>query len=607
MVHRIAVLDKESCHSRKCQQECIRFCPVNLDGSECIVLGADAKAIISEELCTGCGICIKKCPFDAITILNIAEEIGEDKIHQYGINTFRLYRLPTPRKGSVVGLVGKNGVGKTTTLNILSGMQKPNLGRYETPPDWDEILDTFSGTELKSQFEKISENQLKVSLKPQAVYRIREFWKDDASSLLKRMDEKGAYSDLVQSLNLKECISKNVSDLSGGELQRLGVAIGASKEADLYLFDEPSSYNDVFQRLAVAKVIQGLADAGKAIILVEHDLTFLDYLSESIHILYGEAGVYGIVSGVLPARTGINVLLDGYLPAENVRFRDHKVNFDVFAPAGEETVLAEIVKYEELKKKYPGFTLKVQAGSIRQGQVIGVIGANALGKTTYLKMIAGVEKPDDGDIFSGARISYKPQYLSSDYDGDVKTFLWSVGGDKIDDATFQSALIQPLLIHKLYEKNVKNLSGGELQKVAILSCLIRDADIYALDEPSAFIDVEDRLTFARAIQKFVKSQGKTALIVDHDIQMIDIISDSLMIFRGASGESGSASAPQAKEDGMNSFLESLGITYRRDVETGRPRVNKPGSKLDREQKDTGRYYYLARMAEEEQVKSFEDA
>jgi ATP-binding cassette subfamily E protein 1 len=572
-----------------------------MDGSECIVLGSDAKAVISEELCTGCGICIKKCPFEAITILNIAEEIGEDKIHQYGINTFRLYRLPTPRKGSVVGLVGKNGVGKTTTLNILSGILKPNLGRYESPPGWDDILQEFGGTELKTHFEKISAGQLKVSLKPQAVYKVAEVWKGEASSLLKKVDERNAYSDLVDSLNLRECISKNVSELSGGELQRLTVAVAASKNADIYLFDEPSSYNDVYQRLAVAKVIQGLADMGKSIILVEHDLTFLDYLSENIHVLYGEPGVYGIVSSVLTARTGINVLLDGYLPTENVRFRDRRVNFEVFAPMGGEVELPEIVKYEELTKSFPGFTLKVEASSIRQGQVIGVIGANALGKTTYLKIIAGIEKSDKGEVFSGAKISYKPQYLSSDYDGDVKTFLWGVAGDKVDDPTFQSSLVEPLGMHKLFEKNVKTLSGGELQKVAILSCLIRNADIYALDEPSAFIDVEDRLTFARAIQKFVKSQGKTALIVDHDIQMVDITSDSLMIFTGVPGESGFASAPQTKEKGMNSFLESLGITYRRDIETGRPRVNKPGSKLDREQKDAGRYYYLAKVAEQAQA------
>ena len=122
---------KTDCHSRKCNLECISFCPVNKTGSDCIVLGEEAKAVISEELCTGCGICVKKCPFEAITILNLATELGKEKVHQYGINTYRLYKLPVPKRNSVVGLVGRNGVGKSTALNILAGSLKPNLGKYD--------------------------------------------------------------------------------------------------------------------------------------------------------------------------------------------------------------------------------------------------------------------------------------------------------------------------------------------------------------------------------------------------------------------------------------------------------------------------------------------
>src|SRR3990172_2059581 len=177
MVHRVAVLDRDSCVSKKCALECITFCPVNKTGSDCIVVGEDAKAIISETLCTGCGICIKKCPFEAITILNLAEELAEDKIHQYGVNTFRLYRLPIPRAGGVTGLVGANGVGKTTALNILSGNLRPNLGRYDDPPDWDEIIDVFQGTELKTHLQSLASGTFRVSVKPQAVYLIQKAWR----------------------------------------------------------------------------------------------------------------------------------------------------------------------------------------------------------------------------------------------------------------------------------------------------------------------------------------------------------------------------------------------------------------------------------------------
>ena len=593
MVNRIAIVDKDNCVSKKCGLECIKFCPVNKMGSECIVLNEDKISLIDEELCTGCGICIKKCPFEAITIVKLAEELKKEKIHQYGINDFRLYRLPVLKKGEVVGLVGRNGIGKTTAIKILSGSLIPNFGDLESKPRWDNAIEYYHGSELKEHFEKIVENNAKVSLKPQAVYKIPAIWKGSTKSLLKKVDERNVHKELLQSLSLEESANRNVTELSGGELQRLAVAIAASKDADIYFFDEPSSYNDVFQRMAVSKVIQSMADKGRCVLLVEHDLTFLDYLSDYIQIFYGEPGAYGIVSTIHPSRTGVNLLLDGYLPSENVRFRDNPVTFNVYSPANEYVESKIVAEYMDIVKKFPNFELKVESGVLRESQITGVLGGNALGKTTFIKMVAGLEKLDRGNISTEAKISYKPQYLSSDYEGTVKMLLNESSNGDYEAGAIESTLITPLGVQKLYEKEVNDLSGGELQKVAVLTCLMRDADVYALDEPSAFIDIEDRIVLARAMNRFVKSQGKSALIVDHDIQLVDIVSDSLLIFSGQSGISGTASKPMNKEEGMNTFLKNLGVTYRRDIDTGRPRVNKPGSKLDRRQKDKKTYYYLS--------------
>ena len=162
----------------------------------------------------------------------------------------------------------------------------------------------------------------------------------------------------------------------------------------------------------------------------------------------------------------------------------------------------------------------------------------------------------------------------------------------LEEALFQTEMLRPLKIMKLYEKQVNELSGGELQKISILMCLMQNADIYALDEPSAFVDVEDRLVIGRAINKFIKNRGKSAIIIDHDIQLIDLISDKLIIFQGKPGINGIGSEIQSKFGGMNMFLKDMEITYRRDIESGRPRVNKPGSRLDREQKTSGVYYHI---------------
>ena len=591
--HRVAVLDEELCQPRKCGQECILYCPVNKTGGECIIQRPeDGKAVIFEDLCTGCTICVKKCPFDAIVIVNLAREIGEDKIHQYGINSFRLYKLPIPKEGTVTGLVGRNGMGKSTIINLLSGNIKPNFGNFDKSLDWSDIIDKIPNIELRKHFEKISTKSLKTSIKPQLVYLIPKIFKGTVLELLKKYDERNTRDLLIDELGLKNSLTKDISTLSGGELQRVAVAVAASKEADYYFFDEPSSFNDIYQRLAVSRVINGLAKDGKSVMIVEHDMSLLDYLSDNVFIIYGEPGTYGIVSSLQSTKIGINNFLEGFIPTENVRFRDRSYRFDI-ANINENFLSSiSIVNYTSIKKTLGTFNLKVNSGQIHQGEVVGIVGANALGKTTFMKMLSGLEKIDDGQLESEVRISYKPQYLNQDIDGDVRSLITSANNGQFEDTLIEEQILNPLGLKKLYDKSVKGLSGGELQKVAVSLSLIRDADIYALDEPSAFLDIEDRISLAKFIQRLIKAKGKSALIIDHDIQLIDLVSDSLILFNGIPGVEGVGSSPITKEIGMNEFLKSLNISFRRDETTGRPRVNKEDSRLDRSQKKEGNYYYI---------------
>ena len=593
MTHRVAVLDQDLCQPQKCGLECIKYCPVNKSGAECVTIHEESKkAQIDEDICNGCGICVKVCPFDAITIVNLASELATDKIHQYGTNSFRLYKLPTPGKGEVVGLLGRNGMGKSTVVNILSGKLKPNLGRYENPPEWDEIFKHYSGTELKQHFQKIEQNQIRASIKPQQIHHLAEAFDGTGNELLDKYDERGVSRELVRELGLQNSMEQSLKELSGGELQRIAVAAAASKDTEFYFFDEPSSYNDVFQRTGVARVIQGLAKIGKSVMVVEHDLTLLDFLSDYIEVLYGEPAAYGIVSNILSTKIGINVFLDGYLPNENVRFREKKFSMDVSSSSTdifqEDT---EIVNYPKLEKKFDSFSVSIEPGRVRKGEVLGIMGANALGKTTMMKMIAGVQKPDVGSVDKKIKIAYKPQYLQNDIDVEVIALLEKANGGPIEGSQEEEQILDPLKIKKLYNKSVKNLSGGELQKIAVASCLIQKVDLYALDEPSAFLDVEDRIAVAKFLQKFVRSFGKSAIIIDHDLQLMDLMSDSMIIFEGESGKAGTATSPLPKSEAMNRFLKSLDMSFRRDEKSLRPRVNKIESRLDKDQKASGNFYY----------------
>lgn len=97
-------------------------------------------------------MCIKRCPFNAIKIINLPKGLERQVTHRYGANSFKLHRLPTPRSGQVLGLVGTNGIGKSTALRILSGNMRPNLGNFEELPEWREILKHFRGSELQQYF-----------------------------------------------------------------------------------------------------------------------------------------------------------------------------------------------------------------------------------------------------------------------------------------------------------------------------------------------------------------------------------------------------------------------------------------------------------------------
>jgi len=590
---RVAVLEADKCKSKRCSRVCYRFCPIVRSKIEAVRFEND-RAVIVESLCTGCGICVKKCPFKALSIVNLPDELEKDCSFRFGENTFKLYRLPTPSPGLVLGLLGQNGIGKTTALKLLSGELKINLGNYENPPDWNQIFQHFRGSILQEYFQKMAEGKLGVSYKPQYVDKLPKAISGKVGELLEKVDERNTLDKIAEQLELKQVWNRPLEVLSGGELQRVAVTAAVCREAEVYMFDEPSSYLDVKQRLEVAKTIRSLKNDQKMIIIAEHDLAIIDYLSDQVCLFYGEQGVYGVVSSVHGVRTGINIYLQGYIPDENVRFRKESIIFHekpptVSAEAGETTLT-----WEQLEKTYEGFKLVAKPGEIKKGEIIGILGANGIGKTTFIKILAGIEKTDDEREFGKLNVSYKPQYISADYQGTVQELLMSVAKEEFSSGWYRTEILQPLKVNPLFDRNVMELSGGELQKVAIAACLSRRADIYLLDEPSAYLDVEERLNMAKTVRRVVENRNVTAFVVEHDVVTQDFVADHLMVFMGKPGVSGVANPPTSLRKGMNVFLKDMQVTFRRDPATKRPRVNKEGSKLDKFQKQIGEYYYVRR-------------
>jgi len=611
----IAVVDLDRCQPDRCNYECANFCPPNRTGKDCIVTreerydegepfdGDPDQVWISEEICLGesCGICVEKCPFDAIEIVNLPSELDEDPVHRYGDNAFALYGLPVPEAGSVTGLLGPNGIGKSTAVRALAGELVPNLGETSgngdadadgDGPDPERVLDRYRGTGLQPYLEALLDDEIAVARKPQYVDRIPDRFDGTTRDLLVRTDERDALDGLVERLGIGPVLDQPIDSVSGGELQRIALAATLARDADFYFLDEITPYLDIGQRMTAARLLSELAaDGDRSLLVVEHDLAILDLLADTLHVAYGRPGVFGVITDPKSVRNGINEYLRGYLDNENMRIRPDAIEFEEHAPR-QSTTGDALVTYPDLFKSYGEgeFSLSVAGGTIYESEVLGVVGPNGIGKSTLAKLFAGRLAPDEGELDVRLDVSYKPQYIEVDRPMRVDAFLRSIT-DEVGTSLWTTQVADPLQLDRIMEQQLTDLSGGERQRVAIAACLSRDADLYLLDEPSAHLDVEQRVGATTAIRRYAESHDATAMVIDHDVYMIDLLSDRLVVFDGEPAVEGRAAPPQGMREGMNEFLADLDVTFRRDERTGRPRINKPGSQKDREQKRAGEYYY----------------
>lgn len=304
-------------------------------------------------------------------------------------------------------------------------------------------------------------------------------------------------------LDLTHIRDREIAALSGGELQRFAIATVCIQRGDIFMFDEPSSYLDVKQRLNAALTIRHLIHPSSFIIVVEHDLSVLDYMSDFICCLYGVPGCYGVVTMPFSVREGINIFLDGFVPTENMRFRTDALTFKVSESATEEEIKRmNHYEYPTMDKTLGKFKLTVNEGQFSDSEILVLLGENGTGKTTFIRMLAGNLQPDDGSgELPVLNISYKPQKISPKHQGTVRQLMH----DRIRDAyvhpQFIADVMKPMKIDEIIDQEVQHLSGGELQRVAMTLCLGKPADVYLIDEPSAYLDSEQRLVAAKVIKR----------------------------------------------------------------------------------------------------------
>lgn len=569
-MNRIAVIDKSKCKPTKCNKECMRYCPPQLQGKNVIsIVDIEDIAIkgkianIAENLCIGCNACVKRCPFNAIKIVNVPSEIPDKIVHQYGPNEFRLHQIPIIKQGVILGIIGENGIGKSTLINILTGQIKLDKS----------ILKQYKGTTMQNYFSNLYSRRLICSVKPQQL----------------------AFS--IQDSNGQ--ITEFRNTLSGGELQKELCLHTASKSADVYIFDEPSNYLDIHERIEISKIIISLKNHNKYVMVIDHDLSMLDFIADEISIGFGVAGAYGVMSSSITVAEGINQYLNGYITSMNLRFRETEFSFKTSSSNSSFDVDEEKIKLiaydgDVINYEYddgrPNFNLIIPPNAFRPRTLTLILGKNGTGKTTFIRTISNKIVGENG-------VYVKPQYISpnnyikenGEYPKVIELFYERIRNSYVSPE-FQSEVIRPLKMKKIENRRVNELSGGELQLLEMVLCLGTPRFVYFIDEPSANLDIEKRLILTGILRKFIcKNKHSCVYIVEHDISMSVSIaqftpSQILMI------ENGIVSDYMNFNDGIQHFLETLNVTMRLSVETNRPRINKLGSRLDTEQKLSGMYY-----------------
>ena len=479
-------------------------------------------------------------------------------------------------KGDKVALVGQNGTGKTTLMNILAGIipadegtvsirKGISVGYLFQSPSFDEslsVMDTlFTGESPANQAIKLYE---KSQLHPEDM--------DLLSNALELMDKYQAWDyesrvkQILGKLGIHD-IERKVSELSGGQRKRVAMAKVLIEEPDFMIFDEPTNHLDLE---TIEWLEQTLSAQNITVLLVTHDRYFLDRVCNNIvelengniHTYKGNYGYFlekkaereaSEAASIDKAKNTLRTELEWMRRQPKARGTKSQSRVDAFydlkdratQTKDESKVLlnvkmsrqgSKILEIDDLSKSFGNQKIVDHFSYVFQRKDrIGIIGKNGIGKSTFLNMVTQNLKPDSGKITSGETVVYG-YYTQGDLEFNPTDRVIDVVkeiAEVVTVGTGETISASAFLTHFKFDPKVQygmveKLSGGEKRRLQLMKVLIQNPNFLILDEPTNDLDIQT----LNILEDFLMAFGGCIILVSHDRYFMDKLVEHLFVFEG---------------------------------------------------------------------------
>ena len=442
-------------------------------------------------------------------------------------------------QGECILLCGKSGCGKSTLLKIINGII-PEFYQGKITGS----VEVAGMNPFETEIYKISEKVGSVFQNPKTQFYTTNTTDEIAFALenygVEREQIQKRLQEVQETMHISSLMDRNIFALSGGEKQKIAIAAVYALNPEIFVFDEPSSSLDMDAMIELSKLMERLKEEGKTIIIAEHRLWYLKKIVD--RAVYLENGKitkeYSMeeiqnLSEEERCRTGLrHTNFPGDSPTWKERSKDSAVKRDLSGNA------LELEIKDLLYKRKERTIFRIDRLGFERGEIVGIVGKNGMGKSTFAKVVCGLARQTTGEICkNNKRISVPKRRKNS------LLLMQEINNQLFTDSVYDEIRLTSALkeeeqfctcmadmqIDQLKEKNPHSLSGGQKQRVIILSALLSKKKILFLDEPTSGLDYASMKVVAKNITKF-KAEKNLILIISHDMEFLEEVCDRVLFF-----------------------------------------------------------------------------